>query len=371
MSSKRLFFKRIINSWREQWGVIHSVLDWTVILYMAIPSIIFGCLFYKDLWENVHLYWSKELPAMMIIILLLLVSFMGNFRTFIMNADLLFLIQRPKTLKTLKMLGFWYTFIQKLLTVSCLMVIVLPILKGIYDLSPQEIVDIAVYVMASSLVFLTIKKVMNQGIVKWICLAVILTVSIVIYPFVPFYMSMLFTIVIIVFHMLYIVSKKHWFMREIEIEELEKVKYMKLILNFSTEVEKVPSYHSKKPLILWRQSGKIFKKRNQQNGLLEFLIKGFFRDRTLLFTYLQLTFLTCSAILILPLWLKWVVLILFILFMNVWMNALYHKLLASPFFSVVSTNEDVELEVSIRFKRLFVSPSVIVTGVLTILVTIL
>ncbi|MBM7662847.1 putative ABC-type exoprotein transport system permease subunit [Bacillus mesophilus] len=371
MSAKQLFFRRLVREWKDQWHIFHSVLDWSVLLYIAIPSIVFGTLFYIDLWRNVDLYWHPDFPILLILLPVLLVSTMGNFRTYLLKADLLFLIQRKKTIHTLKILGFFYTFVLKTINSLVLVFMVTPVMLKVYYYSFEDLMNLALYLLAFSLTFLTVNKIIDHRLIKWSILFLLFVGATLGALFPNQYVSSICIVVVVVSHLTYIIKNNHWFLREIEIEEYEKTKYVRLIINFSAEVEKAPSSTFKKPILLWRKSGRIFKERSQQNGLLELILKGFLRDRGLFFTYLQLMLLTCTAIYILPFWLKWVIWILFFLFINLWTKALYTKLMSSPFFSVVPTNEGIELEVCNRFIKLLTLPPVLFTGMLSVLSTIL
>ncbi|MEW5552503.1 ABC transporter permease [Peribacillus frigoritolerans] len=375
MSGRKLFIKRFVQEWNFQWGVIRSVLDWSVMLYLVIPVILFVPFLYVDAWQYVHIYWNEKLPISVLLLVVFLLSVSGNFRTYLLEADLLYLMQRKTILHQLKLYGFLSSSILIILGVTLVFILILPILILIYKFSLTEILLLYLAVNAFRFLFLTLKKIINRTLYKWmiypltfiVSILMILNINSVIYGI----GSILCIFVIFIFHLTQITKTNRWFLKEIEIENIERNRYIKLILNFSMEVEKEINNQKKGPLLFFRESRRIFKTRTKENGLLEILLKVFLRNKSYLTSYCHLMIITISAIIVLPVWLKWVVFICFTFFINSWLRSLYKKMLASHFFVVVPYNKDLLNTVWIRFKKWMSLPVIILTGVLTFLLTIL
>jgi ABC-2 type transport system permease protein len=156
------------------------------------------------------------------------------------------------------------------------------------------------------------------------------------------------------------------FLKEIEIEDKERLKYIKIILNFSMAVEKENRIRGKKPYFLFRNSKRLFKNRNKLNGLTEILIKSFLRNRRNLTSYFQILLVTTSAIIVLPVWIKWLVFFGFAIFINFWLSALFKKMLMSDFFAVVFFEMDTSNLAGARCSRLLSFPFIFLIGTILI-----
>lgn len=375
MKGRKLFIQRLFQEWHFQWRVIQSVLDWTIMLYIAIPSIIMAPFLYMDAWKYVHFYWSDQIPFFMLLLLILLLTARGNFRTYLMEADLLYLLQRKTLLHQLKLYSFLSSSFQIILNVTFIFILILPILVLVYQFTPTDVLLLYLAVSSFRFLFLTFKKIINQSFKKWmiyfltfiISTVLILNINSVIYVM----GSILCIFVIFIFHLTQITKTNRWFLKEIEIENIERNRYIKLILNFSMELEKETNHQSKRPFRFFRQSKRLFMIHNRENGLLEILLKAFLRNKSYLTSYFQLMIWTIFAVIVLPIWLKWVVFICFIFFINSWLKSLYNKMLASHFFYVVPYNKDLLKAVWIRFKKWMSLPVIILIGVLSGLLTLL
>ncbi|PWA09744.1 hypothetical protein DCC39_12320 [Pueribacillus theae] len=375
MSGRQLFRKRLIQEWKFQWGVLRSVFDWTIILYMAIPAMILIPFLYADVWKNIHLYWSEEFPFSILLLLVLLLSTRGNFRTYVREADLLYVIQRKKLFYQLKLHSFLFSVFQLVAGVALIFIVILPIVIRIYQFSPMEVLLLFLEICAFRLLFLTLKKIMNRALYKWIFfpLTFIVTARVILYTdsVILGVLSIVIIFIIVMFHLTKIIKTNRLFYKEIEIEHAERIRYIKLILNFSMEVEKEITDQRKKPVVLFRKSRRIFKKRNSENGLLELLIKAFLRNKSHLILYCQFVIVTMYAITVSPVVLKWIVFLCSCFAVNDWLKALYTKMLDNSFFAVVPFEQELTNVVWFRFKRWIALPAVIFIGVFTLIMTLI
>ncbi|GGL55108.1 hypothetical protein GCM10007968_18970 [Sporolactobacillus putidus] len=105
--------------------------------------------------------------------------------------------------------------------------------------------------------------------------------------------------------------------------------------------------------------------------MLELLLKTFLRNKSYVFSYYQIIVVTCLAITVLPLWLKWIVAIIFNFFVNAWLKILFKKMLANDFFTVVPLNDQIKDSVWVRFSKWVSLPPVLVILGLTAILTFL
>lgn len=374
VSGRELFYKRFIEEWKYQWGIIKSVLDWTIVLYMVIPGVVIGASMYREAWQSIELYWSSIIPFPLLLAVLLLLAVGGHFRTYLLKADLLYLLQRKAILHELKRCGLLSSLLLAAIGNGAIFVLILPILVGNYQLTGMEILLLYIAAFAARMLFMTLNKLIARPLYKWLIypflyIAVLILLAAV-NPVIYGTAGGLVILLLILFQMAQITKTNRWFQREIEIEDTERTRYVKLILNFSREVEKEKVSTAKRPWFLFSASQRLFNKRNKENGLLEMLLKSFLRNPAYLKSYYQMTAVTLAAIVILPLWLKWLVCFSFVAFAYSWARSIFNKMKASPFFAVVPFEKDLHYEVLPRFQRWIALPAVTLAGLLTILLTI-
>ncbi len=370
MKGRKLFFKRLFQEWRYQLGVIRSVVDWTILVYLVVPALVLAPFLYRDAWEYIELYWSAQIPFPFLLLVILLFSSGGNFRTYLLEADLLHLIQRKRLLHALKLAGFLLSLAQLIIGVALIVIIALPVLILIYQFSTMEVLHLSLAIIAFRLLFLTLKKIITRNLYKWILFPMffVLTLGLIVNldSVIVGIGGSVCAIAIVIFHLTQLTKTNRWFLRELEIESAEVTRYIKLIFAFSMEVEKEFVSTRKRPFWFYRKSGRIFAARNSENGLLELLLKAFLRNRGHVTTYLQLTMITSSAIIVLPIWLKWIVYLLFLFFFHIWLMSIFDKMQTSPFFSVVPFEKDQSHSVWIRFKKRLYLPSIVFVGLVAV-----
>lgn len=374
MSGRQLFTKRLLQELKVQWGVIRSVFDWTIILYMAIPAMILIPFLYVDAWQNIHLYWSEKIPFSILFLIVLLLSTRGNFRTYAMEADLLYVIQRKKLFYQMKLHSFLFSVFQLVAGVAFIFILLLPIFILMYQFAPIEVLSLYLAICAFRLLFLTLKKIMNRTLYKWIFfpLTFIIAARVILHTDTVLLgvLSIIFIFIIIIFHLTKIIKTNRLFYKEIEIEHEERIRYIKLIFTFSMEVEKEITDQRKKPIFLFRKSRRIFKKRNGENGLLELLLKAFVRNKSHLTLYCQFVIVTLYAITVSPVVLKWFFFLCSCFAVNYWLKALYTEMLKNSFFAVVPFEQELTNVVWLRFKRWIALPAITFIGVFTLILTI-
>lgn len=364
MSGNKLFLQRFSRELRDRWGIVRSVLDLTVMLYIAVPAVAIAPFLYADLWRNVHTYWNDQMPAFFMPVLILLLSAGGNIRTWLREADLLFLIQKDRLLRQLKRCGLLCSLLSLITVEALLLVLALPVLVEINHFSLPQILSLFLVACSFKLAVMTIRKLTDRMLYRrlLIVLAYMLA-AILVLMFQPLLWTLCGLsafILLIWLNGAQLMKTNRWF-RELEIENAEHVRLIRFFLKFSTEIEK-PASIRKKPLFLFRRSERIFKTQSKENGLLELLLKTFWRSGTCCGSYLQVIGLTCFAGIAFPVWLKWIVFILFILFIKVWLNALFHKMTANPFFRIVPFNSEISASVRSRFQKWLAVPAILLAG---------
>jgi Predicted ABC-type exoprotein transport system, permease component len=372
MSGNKLFLTRLIGEYRYQWRVLHTVLDWSVMLYIAIPAAVILPFAYADFWRNIHLYWDARLPVQIVLILLLILSGYGNIRTYLFDADLLFLIQRRKVIRQLKRDSFLSSLLALSLVEAVLLFAALPVLVGIYRYTVPLILSLFLVVSAYKLMSMTIRKAAGHAVIRWLLRVVSFSLTGMVLTTASFQLWIVFGGIVWLL-MLWLNVRRFteindW-ARELENEYGMHTRLIRVILRYTGEVPKPQTRSSRKPLLFFRKSGRIFKQRSEENGLLEFLLKSVLRNKKHLSLYYKLIGVTCIAVLFLPFWLKWTIFFLFIWFINRWLGTLFLDLTVNDFFVLVPFRSENAERACQRFQRWLGVPPDILVGITTALST--
>src|SRR5699024_1944930 len=111
-----------------------------------------------DMWYNIDLYWSIKIPINVVLLTALLFLLRGNFRTFAMEADLLFITRRKRLFQSLKQWALFYSLGQVIIGIGLLIGLLLPILVEIYGFMWMDIVYLLFFLIGYQLFQQTIKK---------------------------------------------------------------------------------------------------------------------------------------------------------------------------------------------------------------------
>lgn len=376
MTGRKLFKVRFLEDMKYQQKILGIVVNWTVWLYIFLPFAIVGVIFYIDWWRNIASYWFEPLNPNLILVVFLLFFINSRFRSFMQEADQLFLLDRLKLYNEFRWVTYAYSLLHMLATTFLAILLVLPWLVKLVGLNLGEVLLLFIYLMAFRVLVATILRVISHRVKRGSLVGIVYFLAAFLIYLLP--LTMLFVlgafVLVLVFawHVLKVIPTKRFFFHEVSEENKERVRYAKFILGMATSVEKPPTRLGKRPF-LFRKSRRIFKESTPENGLLEVLIKGLLRHSVYLRSYLHLIGLTLFAITVFPVWMKWIVYILFVLFLqyNAWLKGLYEKMLDEYFFTVVPIKAQVREAVWLRFKRILMIPAVSFTGFVTLILTII
>ncbi len=371
MTARKLFFMRLIEEWRFQWGVLNTVVDWTILVYLIIPTLIAIPIVYLDIWHHIDFYWPSFLPLSFLLELVSLVSVRGHVRTFLKEADLLQVVQIDQLVGGLKCWSFLYSLIKLIIGQLVIFVMVYPVLRLHFELSDLQILCLFLMFCAFRLSAWTIKKVMDRTFVKWIIIILLILATLLVLVKTPLYtagcVGILINVGLLFLYFTKLLRTHALFLREIEIEDQERIKYIKLIISFSMEVAKTTPIKKHQPFVLFPKSMRLFRKRTKLNGLTEILIKAFLRNRNYMVAYLRYLVILCSGTIFLPFEIRVPVYFMILIGINLWLKAIYKSdLLGNLFFSVVPVDETIKDEASIKSRRLLLVPFVLFMLILSV-----
>lgn len=340
MNGSSLFFTRQIREWRFQYGVIKSVADWTILLYIILPSIAIGIGIYRSWWLEVP-HWILSIPVELLFLVGYIFAWFGNYRTFVEEADKVLLIKNKPLFLRMKVWSFLSTVITQGVIFTLQLCLLIPFFVTHYELKLETIFVYFFYLVQVKILLMYGKvqlRKIKQKYLRLLFLFLIFVIGswitqLVIWMITKYALFLLFVVWIPGFLGLYLSIKKllrlSSFDEELMIEREEKLRYVGLIYQFSYSIEKTTPVIRKNP-ILFRRSKRLFKKRTASHAFIELFLKVFLRNYSYVFSYIQLIGVTISAMVVSPtIWLVGLFFIAFLFIIRWYLDACWVKITAS------------------------------------------
>ncbi|WP_449621379.1 ABC transporter permease [Robertmurraya sp. Marseille-Q9965] len=345
MTSFQLFRRRLTQDWLFQIRTFRSIADWTIWLYMIIPTIVISIFIYRSWWIDGAPSWMAWMPVSIFFLLGYLFSWTGAYRFYTDEADMVFLIKKDSLFYGLRKWGFFYSLLFQAMNTLLVVVALLPFLIQHFHLTWEHAFCYFLFLLAMKYLVMYLKFHLKkiQSKMKRIIVTVL---TFILLSWFAQTISFLwingdFWIVCIIsmvvgfvstYYYYPLVKKKSLFDIELAIEQEEKLKLVQAIHQMSFDIEKTKVYSRKRPW-LFRNSKRIFKKRTARNGFLELFIKVFIRNSSYILTYLQICSATVAALVIVPpIWMKVIIFLGFLLMMWIWLGVTWERVVLShPF----------------------------------------
>ncbi|MCC3358008.1 ABC transporter permease [Bacillus sp. REN16] len=377
--NKSLFKTRFRKEVAYQWGVFRSVVDWTIFLYLFIPVIVIGGYHYYTWWSDIP-GWFNGFPLSFIFGLLYLFCWQGRIRTFLEEADQLFLLQKRSFIVALKKWTRNLYVTGYSAGILFLIAILIPFFLNQYNLTLSEILGLSIYFISLKALILGWKQYLDGIVSTWkkgfytILLFIgfwAFSITLVIWALDT---SVLFLLIISILQWLLFllnsskrINRLTTFSTDVEIEKQAKLVYVKSIFAFSEYVEKVPSQKKRSPLF-YRNSKRIYKKRNRKKSLQELCMKVFFRNRTYLFQCFQITSITTVALLVIPpIWIKCLIFFGFIIILRMWVKNVCNRMLSNHFIVNVRKDDIIRIQAEHYIVNFISFPVISIVGLVLIL----
>ncbi|KLU61550.1 bacterial ABC transporter protein EcsB [Peptococcaceae bacterium CEB3] len=316
-SVTKLFFHRLYHEWKYQLSVWRTVVDWTVALYLVIPTLGYAIKTYFDWWK-VQPAWISHIPFTYFAVIPLIVILRGDVRVFVEEADQLFLFQLDGWIKRLRKLSIVYS-ISLNFAINCLLFSYLaPIFLLYYKLPLIKLIIWCFSCFVLKTIVGLSKQVIylhfygwRQGLARLLTFLLIGGYYRVSLFFLNSIISSIFAILILLILPIAIplyqeISKNTSFLKDVARAQTMKLRYVSLIMRaaFIYKRKSRPLTINKRPWIFQR-SKPLFKERNAANLLTEACLKSVIRSETHLVTYGQLIVLCIAVIWSFPLDWKW------------------------------------------------------------------
>ncbi|SDM35916.1 ABC transporter permease [Bacillus sp. OK048] len=341
MRSSELFIKRLLKSWLYQYKVFKSIADWTVMLYIIVPSLTIFALIYRSWWIDVP-NWIENVPFFLLFFLLYLISWNGNIRTYVEGADKVFLIKKFSLFWGMKKWGFGYSLLyQAVITIGAISVL-LPFLLKHYHFEWKQIAALLFYFISlkTGLMLVKYQLVKIETRLKKIALSIFSFIimswlsQLIYYLWIkgtwyPIFITGALVMTVSIYLSFRAIKKLSSSDHEIDMEQKRKTGNIQLIFAMAPEIEKPVVSKRTKPLF-FRRSKRIFKERTQSNGFIELFTKVFLRNYSYVSGYLIMINVTTFAIVLLPpIWIKVTIFSGYLFMMYYWLSIIWNKIMGS------------------------------------------
>ncbi|WP_273717066.1 ABC transporter permease [Alkalihalobacillus pseudalcaliphilus] len=349
MTPGRLFLQRVKNEWHYQYKIWKMIVDWVVWFYILLPAAVFGGYQLHALWQG-EMEWAFEVPLMFLMLFFIMFSWSGTLRLFILEGDLLFLRKNKEWLKKLMKYGLCYSVWMTIAWTTILGLLIAPLFLVYQQVSLSTYLLLLVFICLLRIniqfvnQWLELKSSRWQKIIMTIILFVLTVLIVTAYVFSPFIMEFIFIFALSVLTVLCL--RKRLYMTETFFQDcLRETKRKMQAASFLIGVEgyRVNQRQRKKPMILLRNSAKIFKKRTTKNITAELFIKLFIRNSIKVHGVLRITGVSVLAITLVPAdWIKWIAFFVMLFFLNYFIKSCWEELKSHTFFKLypLSKNDD-------------------------------
>lgn len=379
MTSRQLLWQRLKQHWKGQYGVLKSVIDWTVFVYFVIPATVISFFVYKSWWTEIP-SWMDGIPVGILFLIFFFLLWGDHFLTFVREADRIFLKRNEKLFLGLKRGGIIYSYLFECLSAAGLCLAIAPFWFRHFDLNIIQLLLFACLWVSLKWLIMGIKgkvDVMIRGWRSFLRGIPIFLGALLIWQFsYRFFIDQAYLLcVALIFFNSFIsialvrprFTSVYNFERDLAIDQLEKSKWTETIFRISMDIEKIPiSYSNRKSPRLYSRSNQIFKKRTPKNGFLELFIKVITRDKQYMLSYFQIIGWTSAAAFFLPpIWLKVAVVGSGCIFLLSWIGNVWHKVIASPPFTRKYASEDAFFVGKRSVTAVAVIPFLLIVGLIT------
>ncbi|MEL7564756.1 MAG: ABC transporter permease [Dehalobacterium sp.] len=306
MTAKNLFYQRLISEWKCNFEVWRTVIDWTVALYLVIPSLAYAGYQYLEWWKYTP-PWLDLLPLSVFLEASLVFAWFGAMRLFLQEADQVFLWNKNHWVYTIMRKGIAYSIFSKLITSIAFFLLLAPLLIKHYQLGIDDYIVLILLTFLVKVVLGLVKQLLSlffHGLKQWFILRGFFILSSFLFvtciPYILPNYAFYLPCILILFLIIHLLIKKRLdlkgnFLADMEREHREKLKYVRFLLALSGIPIKNPKKQKKRPW-LFRNSNLIFNQRTPVNGLVEFGIKATLRNKQRIKQYISFVVICIIAV---------------------------------------------------------------------------
>lgn len=362
----QLFYRRMISEWKFQYKVWRTSIDWTVGLYLVLPSIAIGFDYYVLLWKN-QPAWMEAVPFSGLLLIVYLFAWSGTIRIFLEEGDQLFLLQYKNWIRKMIMFGIGYSAVLALFLILFVFFLLAPFWFMHYKLSMLQFALLFVFAFLFKMNIGLARQLFMLRFSGWKQRVAYRTASILISIFFIkgtilamdkpglFYTCCILLLVTLGFLIKTRLNLKGSFYEDIAREQRERLKYVSLLLSLSGLSPPKPVSQKRRPL-LFRSSNPLFRERSTVNILVELCIKAVLRNKNKVYSYVQLVAVCIFLILFFPVFWKWLIWPVLAFLFTIFAKSYYKEVVSSDFVQLFRWKAEDKSEAARGFMFLLMLP---------------
>ena len=333
--------RRVRRSWAQQYRIWRTALDWTVWLYILIPGLLFGIGTYRAWWLHPP-EWLLGLPEPLAAIPPLIAALSGGLRVFVEEADALALRQRPSWIVGLTGFGIAYTLTIHLIVVALLFSLLAVWFVPILGLHAGQMLWLAAFTSACCTAYGIVKHIIGasrHGWRKYVVLGMAGAVMLAAFlmPVQYFLATRHLVIVQAAAGLSWLalavaaackLRSRGTFRHDVLMERKAQLSGTDFLL--SQSVERKPRVQLRRP-ILFRQSGRLFRREDAGTMLAEMRLKSFLRKGANIRLWLSFIGISSTAVWMSPAWLALPVALALPAIAAVWLREQWKEWFSEPF----------------------------------------
>jgi ABC-2 type transport system permease protein len=371
-TATKLFLYRLKEEWQFQFSVFRTAVDWTVALYIVIPSLVYSVYHYLGWWHTIPA-WLDYLPFNMLVAVVFIFAWSGTIRIFLEEADQLFLIQKDTWYSAIVKLSVIYSTVFNMI-ITCLIFLVLtPFMLFYYHLSLWQVIVWGAFTFGLKTELGIAKQLLAlrfKGWVQRIVLGLSFALASVYYRgSIAFLLSnsviLILSCLILISGLIVLLQKrltlKGCFFEDVAREQYERMKLANLLLKRSGYYQKKIKIIRSRPL-LFRNSNLLFKQRTSANALVELSLKSLLRNGENLKLYLFLLVPVIAFELTVPSSWGWVIWLGFGLILCSFVGLFWAETMDSPFVQLFHWGNEVRVTAAAKALFLMTLPGFLIVG---------
>lgn len=362
-TSLHLFRRRLISHWREQWAIIRTAADWTVLLYIIIPGGLLGGRLYYGFWNYELPSWATVMPFMVIPGMLAVLLATGGMVLLLQEGDLLFLRQRQGWMNSIMLRGTLYSLIVTSLKMVALFLLLLPFIIRGYGLSALSAWSLlAMTITCSWCVKLLghLVKVQRQGFRRWLWLIPAVTVPCGVYLRVALWPNrpLLLLSAAVIYAAVAIwaircrLRMRGTFVNDVREDYKQRMRIAGLMLRGVLDKPRPTRY---KPWI-FRRSQPLLASKLPESRFSAAAIKALVRNPGHFKLYLQFTGVALIAVFIVPPVLKWPIFAILIALMAYWLSSFWLLFAGDDYIGILPFTKELKADAGSKVLPLLLMP---------------
>ena len=313
-------------------------MDWITLIYMTVPTAIFGYYFLRETVFQTEYGLLEILPSYIVVSALVIIAGIMSNRYFIDFADRLFFIQHKKKFYLVKLYAFLCSYLKNVLILSVLYSLLYPYFKEIKGFELWQLFQLAL-VLLLGLVLFEMARYLNkswQRVIVTGIILIILVATVYVESYIVILTAIIFVICLAFFIKTFILSIKFIEKQsELEFEASTKIQSVMLKMN--------PQFAAIKPEIFKRKRPVLFKKhyaKSPASAISELVLKTFWRRKRLMINYFQFIGITIALSIVFPIWADIILIIVYWIGMKQYIESLVFEIKESLFANLFQTKPE-------------------------------